>query len=56
MGSEGWRGGVVPRTVVELTLAIIAINGWNRVAIPFRADVGAHQAGTGDIAASSSPR
>ncbi|MDW2982109.1 MAG: carboxymuconolactone decarboxylase family protein [Rhodanobacter sp.] len=29
--------------MVELTLAIIAINGWNRLAIGFRADVGSYQ-------------
>ncbi len=28
------------KSLVELTLAIIAINGWNRLAIGFRADVG----------------
>ncbi len=30
--------------MVELTLAIIAINGWNRLAIGFRAEVGSHVA------------
>lgn len=29
--------------LVDLTLAIIAINGWNRLAIPFRAPVGTYQ-------------
>ena len=29
--------------LVNLTLAIIAINGWNRLAISFRAEVGAYQ-------------
>jgi hypothetical protein len=28
---------------VDLTLAIVAINGWNRLAIAFHADVGSHQ-------------
>jgi alkylhydroperoxidase family enzyme len=28
------------REVVDLTLAIITINGWNRLAIPFRTRVG----------------
>lgn len=28
---------------VDLTLAIIAINGWNRLAIGFRAEVGSYQ-------------
>lgn len=30
--------------LVELTLVIIAINGWNRMAIAFRADVGSYVA------------
>lgn len=29
--------------LVPLTLAVVAINGWNRVAIAFRADVGTYQ-------------
>jgi alkylhydroperoxidase family enzyme len=29
--------------LVDLTLAIVAINGWNRLAIAFRADVGGYQ-------------
>ena len=31
------------KAMVDLTLAIIAINGWNRLAIGFRADVGSYQ-------------
>jgi AhpD family alkylhydroperoxidase len=31
-----------------LTLAVIAINGWNRLAIAFRAEVGSYQAGTAE--------
>ena len=31
------------KELVDLTLAIIAINGWNRLAIPFRSDVGGYQ-------------
>jgi AhpD family alkylhydroperoxidase len=31
------------KEMVDLTLAIIAINGWNRLAIPFRAPVGNYQ-------------
>ncbi len=31
------------RELVELTLAIIAINGWNRLAIAFRTEVGSYQ-------------
>jgi AhpD family alkylhydroperoxidase len=29
--------------LVDLTLAIVAINGWNRLAIAFRADVGGYE-------------
>jgi AhpD family alkylhydroperoxidase len=29
--------------LVDLSLAIVAINGWNRLSISFRADVGAYQ-------------
>jgi AhpD family alkylhydroperoxidase len=29
--------------LVDLTLAIVAINGWNRLAVSFRADVGGYQ-------------
>ncbi len=32
------------RELVELTLAIIAINGWNRLAVAFRTEVGSYQA------------
>ena len=31
------------KALVDLTLAIVAINGWNRLAIPFRAEVGSYQ-------------
>ncbi|MEO6973436.1 MAG: carboxymuconolactone decarboxylase family protein [Rhodoferax sp.] len=31
------------KAIVDLTLAIIAINGWNRIAIPFRAEAGIYQ-------------
>lgn len=31
--------------LVDLTLAVIAINGWNRLAIAFRSDVGGYRAG-----------
>src|SRR5574340_653816 len=31
--------------LVDLSLAVIAINGWNRLAIAFRSEVGAYQAG-----------
>jgi AhpD family alkylhydroperoxidase len=39
--------------LVGLTLAVIAINGWNRVAIPFRAEPGSYQPGTSEAAASA---
>lgn len=35
------------RELAELTLAVITINGWNRLAISFRADVGSYQVPTG---------
>jgi AhpD family alkylhydroperoxidase len=31
------------REVVDLTLAIITINGWNRLAVPFRTPVGSYR-------------
>ena len=31
------------KELADLTLAIIAINSWNRLAIPFRAEVGSYQ-------------
>jgi AhpD family alkylhydroperoxidase len=31
------------KELVDLTVAVIAINGWNRLAISFRAEVGAYQ-------------
>src|SRR5574339_955409 len=34
--------------LVGLTFAVIAINGWNRLAIPFRAEVGSYQPGTAE--------
>src|SRR5262249_5854482 len=39
--------------LVGLTMAVIAINGWNRVAIPFRAEVGTYQSGTAEAAAAA---
>ena len=32
------------KALVDLTLAIIAINGWNRLAVPFHAEPGSYQA------------
>lgn len=34
------------KELVDLTLAIIAINGWNRLAIAFRPEVGTYKPGT----------
>ncbi len=31
------------KELVDLTLAIVAINGWNRLAVGFRAEVGSYQ-------------
>ncbi len=31
------------KELVDLTLAIVAINGWNRLAVAFQADVGSYQ-------------
>jgi alkylhydroperoxidase family enzyme len=31
------------KEIVDLTLAVVLINGWNRIAIPFRAPAGAYQ-------------
>jgi alkylhydroperoxidase family enzyme len=31
------------RELVDLTLAVVAINGWNRLAISFRPPVGEYQ-------------
>src|SRR5574337_1999142 len=33
------------KALVDLTLAIIAINGWNRLSVPFRAEAGSYQPG-----------
>lgn len=38
------------KALVDLTLAIIAINGWNRLAVPFRAETGSYQSNTGHAA------
>jgi AhpD family alkylhydroperoxidase len=34
------------KALVDLTLAIIAINGWNRLAVPFHSEVGGYQPGS----------
>jgi AhpD family alkylhydroperoxidase len=40
---EAVREHFTEEELVNLTLAVVAINGWNRVAIPFRAEVGSYQ-------------
>lgn len=37
------RGQFSEAELVQLTLAVVAINGWNRLAIAFRSEVGAYQ-------------
>ena len=37
------RGQFDEKALVDLTLATIAINGWNRLAIPFRSEAGTYQ-------------
>lgn len=38
------------REVVDLTMAIVAINGWNRLAVSFRAEPGGYQPAEGPAA------
>ena len=38
------------KALVDLTLAIIAINGWNRLAVPFRAETGSYRPSPGRAA------
>ena len=38
------------KEIVDLTLAIITINGWNRLAIPFRSAVGGYQPARAKVA------
>ncbi len=40
---EGMQRHFQEKEIVDLTLAVIAINGWNRLAIPFRAPAGSYQ-------------
>ncbi len=40
---EETRKHFAEKELADLTLAIIAINGWNRLAVPFRAEVGNYQ-------------
>lgn len=39
------RGEFTERELVDLTMGVIAINGWNRLAIAFRSPVGSYQPG-----------
>jgi AhpD family alkylhydroperoxidase len=34
------------KAITDLTLAVIAINGWNRLAVPFRSEAGSYQPST----------
>lgn len=34
------------KELVDLSVAIVAINGWNRLAVPFRAETGSYQPGS----------
>jgi alkylhydroperoxidase family enzyme len=40
---EAARAQFSEEELVKLTIAVIAINGWNRLAIPFRTEVGKYQ-------------
>jgi len=40
--------------MVNLTLAVVVINGWNRLAVGFRSQPGAYQSNKQPIVASSS--
>jgi alkylhydroperoxidase family enzyme len=40
---ESARKSFTEKELVDLTLAIIAINGWNRLAISFRTEAGSYQ-------------
>jgi AhpD family alkylhydroperoxidase len=48
---ERVRGQFSESEMVNLTLAVVAINGWNRLAISFRAVPGSHQHSSGGAAA-----
>jgi AhpD family alkylhydroperoxidase len=45
------------RELVELTMAVVTINGWNRLAVGFRTPVGNYVAGSrGKVAAAAGPQ
>lgn len=46
------RGQFSEQELVDLTLAIVAINGWNRLCVSFRVEAGGYEPGQGARAAS----
>jgi hypothetical protein len=40
---HGARAGFSDAELVQLTMAIVAVNGWNRIAIALGADVGSYR-------------
>jgi AhpD family alkylhydroperoxidase len=44
------------KEIVDLTLAVITINGWNRLAIPFRTPAGSYEPGSAAKLSSSTPK
>lgn len=50
---EATRAHFSEAEIVDLTMAVIAINMWNRLAVTFRADVGSYQPGRAPAAASA---
>ena len=43
-----WAAAISAKDIEAVASVIIAINGWNRVAIPFRAEVGSYQPSTAE--------
>jgi AhpD family alkylhydroperoxidase len=52
-GLDAWREAPYydARELADLTLAVVAINAWNRIAISFRLPAGSHKARAGAAAA-----
>ena len=48
---EATRAHFAEAELVDLTMAVIAINMWNRLAVTFRAEVGSYQPGRPPVAA-----
>jgi AhpD family alkylhydroperoxidase len=44
------------KEIVDLTLAVITINGWNRLAIPFRTPAGSYEPGSAAKLSFSTPK